>query len=79
MCIKEAIAKRFQQLCQEQNIAYQELAILCHLAPSTVYGIMNAQHKYISFAAIKKLCDGLNVSIPVFFNDPIFEELEQEI
>ena len=33
----------------------------------------------ISIVTIKKLCDGLEISIPEFFDDAVFRELEQEI
>jgi len=40
---------------------------------------MNTDSKSVTIATIKKLCDGLNISIQDFFNDPLFENLEQEI
>ncbi len=36
-------------------------------------------HKDISVITVKKLCDGLDITISQFFNAPIFENLEQEI
>ena len=79
MRMKEAIVRRFQQLCQEQNIKYNELATLSGVTPSTVYSMMDSRRKDVSVVTVKKLCDGLGVSIPDFFNDPIFAYLEQEI
>ena len=79
MRMKEAIVKRFQQLCQERNIRYNELATLSGVTPSTVYSMMDERRKDISAITVKKLCDGLGISIPQFYNDLIFEYLEQEI
>ncbi len=79
MRMKEAIVKRFQSLCQERGIKYNELATLSGVTPSTVYSMMDERRKDISVVTVKKLCDGLGISVPVFFNDPIFETLEQEI
>lgn len=79
MRIKEAIVKRFQQLCRERNIKYNELATMSGVTPSTVYSMMDESRKDISVITVKKLCDGLDISIPEFYNDPIFEDLEQEI
>ena len=79
MRMKEAIVKRFQQLCQERNIKYNELATLSGVTPSTVYSMMDSRRKDVSAVTVKKLCDGLGISIPVFFDDPIFHYLEQEI
>ena len=41
--------------------------------------MMDERRKDISAITVKKLCDGLGISIPQFYNDPIFEYLEQEI
>jgi len=79
MQMKEAIVKRFQQICQERKIKYNELATLSGVTPSTVYSMMDHRRKDLSVVTVKKLCDGLDISIPAFYNDPIFEELEQEI
>lgn len=79
MRIKEAIVKRFQQLCQERHIKYNELATLSGVTPSTVYSMMDDSRKDVSAITVKKLCDGLDITIPQFFNDPLFEFLEQEI
>ena len=79
MRIKEAIVKRFQQLCKERGIKYNELATLSGVTPSTVYSMMDSRREDVSAVTVKKLCDGLEISIPDFFNDPLFDYLEQEI
>jgi len=79
MQIKEAIVLRFQQLCQERQIKYNELATLSGVTPSTVYSMMDSSRKDLSVITVKKLCDGLDISIPEFYDAPIFYTLEQEI
>ena len=46
---------------------------------STVYSMVDARRREISITTIKKLCDGLNMSLGEFFSSPEFDELEQEI
>lgn len=79
MRMKEAIVKRFQQLCTERDIKYNELATRSGVTPSTVYSMMDERRQDISVVTVKKLCDGIDISIPTFYNAPIFENLEQEI
>ena len=79
MQMKEAVVKRFQDLCRQRGIKYNELATLSGVTPSTVYSMMDNSRKDVSVVTVKKLCDGLDISIPDFFNDAIFEMLEQEI
>ena len=79
MRMKEAIVRRFQQLCRERNIRYNELATLSGVTPSTVYSMMDERRKDISVITVKKLCDGLDITIRDFYDDSLFENLEQEI
>ncbi len=79
MRIKPAIVQRFQQLCKERNIKYNELATMSGVTPSTVYSMMDDTRKDLSVITVKKLCDGLDITITEFFSAPIFQQLEQEL
>lgn len=79
MGIKEAIVIRIKNLCIEKNIAYNTLAILSGVTPSTVYSLLDNSRKDIGVLVLKKLCDGLDISITDFFDDEIFANLEQEM
>lgn len=79
MRMKEAVVERFRELCLERGIKFNELATSSGVTPSTVYSMMDNRRKDVSVVTVKKLCDGLGISIPEFFNAPIFENLEQEI
>ncbi len=77
--IKDAIVQRFEQICTERKISYTELARLAGMTPSTVYSMLKPERRDISVITVKKLCDGLNISLVTFFDDPIFYNLPQEV
>lgn len=79
MRTKEAIANRILQLCDERSIAVNELANISGISPSTVYSILNEKSKNPGSITIKKLCDGLEITLGEFFSTPEFDTLEQEI
>jgi len=79
MSIKDAVTRRFRALCEERKLKTNELATRAGVTPSTVYSMMDAQRRDISIVTIKKLCDGLEISLAEFFSSPEFDELEQEI
>ena len=79
MNVKDATAKRFQQICKERNMSLNELANLSGVTPSTLYSMMDDRRRDISLLTIKKFCDGLEMPLAEFFDDEIFRELEQEI
>lgn len=79
MRVKEAVVKRFQQICQERKIKYNELATSSGVTPSTVYSMMDEGRKDVSMITVKKLCDGLDIGLDEFFDSDLFRELEQEL
>jgi transcriptional regulator with XRE-family HTH domain len=76
---KEAVAKRILELCEERNIAVNALATISGISPSTVYSMLNEKSKNPGVVSIKKLCDGLDITLREFFESEIFEDIEQEI
>ena len=79
MTTKEAVAQRIIDLCADRNIAVNALANISGVSPSTVYSMLNAKSKNPGVVSIKKLCDGLEISVREFFDCPLFDETEQEI
>ena len=79
MNAKGAVAARIVQLCEERNLAVNALANSAGIPPSTVYSLLNEKSKNPGIVTLKKLCDGLDISLREFFDSEIFEGLEQEI
>ena len=79
MLVKEAVVARFMEILKERNMRANELANLSGITPSTVYSMMDERRKELTINVIKKLCDGLEMTLGEFFSSPIFDELEQEI
>ena len=79
MNTKEAVAKRIIQLCDERDIAINSLANDSGVSPSTVYSMLNEKSQNPGVVSIKKLCDGLEISLREFFNCSLFDDIEQEI
>ena len=79
MAIKDAVVRRFQEICSERGIKANELANLSGVTPSTVYSMLDVSRKDVSIITIKKLCDGLDMTLGEFFSTPEFDKLEQEI
>lgn len=79
MGVKEAVAERFQEICAERKIKPNELAHRAGVTPSSVYSMLDQNRKEITINLIKKLCDGLDMTLGEFFSTKMFDELEQEI
>ena len=79
MTTKEAVAKRIIELCAERDIATNALANISGVSPSTVYSMLNEKSRNPGVVSLKKLCDGLEITLREFFDSPLFDNLEQEI
>ena len=79
MNAKNAVANRIIQLCNQKNIAINALANLSGISPSTLYSVLNEKSQNPGIVTIKKLCDGLDISLREFFDADIFDDIEQEI
>ncbi len=79
MKIREAIVMRIEDLCIQKGTNPSKLAYDSGVHPSTVKSIINGSSKNPGFCTIKKLCDGLDITVVEFFEDVIFMDLEQEI
>ncbi len=79
MLIKEAVEKRILELCKERHMAINALANTAGVSPSTVYSMLNSKSQNPGIVSLKKICDGLEISIREFFDSALFDHLEQEI
>ena len=79
MNTKEAVAKRILALCEGRGLAVNALATISGVSPSTVYSMLNEKSQNPGVVSLKKLCDGLDITLREFFDDDIFDGLEQEI
>lgn len=79
MAVKQAVVQRFEELMKERGMRPNELANRSGVTPSTVYSMLDERRKELSINVIKKLCDGMDMTLGEFFSSPIFEKLEQEI
>ena len=79
MTVKDAVVCRFQQICAERGIKTNELTSISGITPSVVYSMMDSNRRDLSIITIKKLCDGLDITLGEFFSTPEFDALEQEI
>lgn len=79
MTIGMAVQKRILELCHERSITVNKLATICGITQSTLNNITCGRNKSVTVSTIKKICDGLNITIQDFFNSEMFMNLEQEI
>lgn len=79
MTLTTAIQKRIRELCTQRNITINKLASISGITQSTLNNIFSRENTKPTVSTIKKICDGLEISLSEFFNTDYFKSLEQEI
>ncbi len=77
--VGEAVKDRILQLCKEENLSVNKLSSMSGVTQSTVNNIVSGRNHSTTISTIKKLCDGLGITIEEFFHSELFRDLEQEI
>lgn len=77
--IGEAVRPRILDLCRERNLSINKLCLLSGVTQSTVNNIVSGRNHSATVTTIKKLCDGLGISIEEFFSSELFQGLDQEV
>lgn len=79
MTIGEACRQRILALCRERGITINKLAFLSGVTQSTLNNVIGGRNHSVTVSTLKKICDGLEITIVDFFADGMFSDLEQEI
>ncbi len=79
MVIGEAVRIRILELCKDKGITINKLASISGITQSTLSNIVGRRNQSTTISTIKKICDGLEISIQDFFDSTVFMNLEQEI
>jgi transcriptional regulator with XRE-family HTH domain len=78
MNIGDVVRERIIELCDKREITINKLGTICGITQSTLKNITSGRNS-ATVSTIKKICDGLNITIVDFFNTKEFLSLEQEI
>ena len=77
MGIYSTVVDRMNELIKERNITPNGLSYLSGVSQSTIKSILNGESKNPGIVTIKKLCDGLEISIVDFLTLMILHNLNK--
>ena len=79
MDTSEAIRQRIMELCNKKRWAFNALANYSGIPSGTLKNIISKKSINPGIVTIKKICDGLEISLTEFFDTDVFRNMEQEI
>jgi transcriptional regulator with XRE-family HTH domain len=78
MDTRQMVLDRIIELCKAKRWAFNALANFSGIHPSTMKNIISGRSANPGIVTIKKICDGLEISLAEFFDTEGFRSLEQE-
>ena len=76
MKLNQAISLRLQELLKEYNMTQYQLFTKSGVPKSTISNLIHCSYDSVKLRIIHELCQGFEISIPEFFQSPLFEETE---
>ncbi len=77
MNIRDAVKQRILDLCEANQISVNKLALESGLTQSTLNSIINTGSNNPTLGTVLSVCVGLKISVRDFFDDDLFENIEQ--
>ena len=74
MKLKDAIATRVKELCEENTLTTHGLSLKTGVANSTLADMVNARNESIQVKHIYSICAGLDMNLKDFFDRPYFDK-----
>lgn len=74
MQLNQAVSMRLTQLLKERNMTQYQLYIKSGVPKSTLSNVISCSYDSVKLRIIHELCQGLQISVPEFFNSPLFHE-----
>jgi DNA-binding Xre family transcriptional regulator len=78
MELNQAVSKRLCQLLDEREMTQYQLFSKTGVPKSTIHNIIHCSYDSVKLRIIHEICQGLEISIPEFFQSPLFEEMNLE-
>ena len=74
MQLNQAVSMRLTELLKERGMTQYQLYIRSGVPKSTISNLINCAYDSVKLRIIHELCQGLQISVPEFFNSPLFHE-----
>ena len=71
--------RRILGLCAERNLNLAALGRQSGITHTALCNILNGRNHSVTLLTLQRICEGLDITLPEFFDSDLFRDLEQEI
>lgn len=78
MNINDAIIKRIDEICKEQNSNICDISLKGGMSPSAIYDLLKGRTKCSKVVTVKRFCEGAGITLSEFFDREYFNVPEED-
>ncbi len=78
MTLSNAIRIRIKNILKEQDLNMWKLYKLTGIPMATLSAIMSGKRDLPTLRTLLHVCEGFNIELKDFFDDPVFKDVEQD-
>ena len=78
MTLSEAMRKRIKKLLRQNDMNIWALCNRTGILASTLSFFMSGKRELINLKTLLHVCEGFEMELKEFFDDPIFKDVEQD-
>ena len=78
MLLSDAIRQRIKNLLKENNMNIWKLYKATGVPASTLTYFINQKRGLITIRTLLHICEGFNIELKDFFDDPLFNNIEED-
>ena len=78
MTLSEAMRKRIKKLLRQNDMNIWALCNRTGIPASTLWYFMSGKRELINLKTLLHVCEGFEMELKEFFDDPIFKDVEQD-
>ena len=74
MQLNQAISLRIKELLAQQRMTQYQLYIKSGVPKSTLSNLLSCSNDSVKLRILLEICQGFEISLPEFFDSPLFDE-----
>ena len=78
MNLNDAIIKRIDEICKEQNSNICDISLKGGMSPSAIYDLLKGRTKCSKVITVKRFCEGAGITLSDFFDRDYFNIPEED-
>lgn len=74
MQLNQAVSLRIKELLEQQKMTQYQLFVKSGVPKSTLSNLLSCAYDSVKLRILHEICQGFGISLPEFFDSPLFDE-----